>query len=125
MLSSALEKPRIVSIVGQWLLELTILAFQSSPRMALNACKTHKLAVMAFVVAIAGIILPAISVNHIISTAFIMEKTCIRLISNFDRISMPKMNDLRLALAATKSKMSSSSLSKLSTGGGESGCVWI
>ena len=40
----------------------------------------------------------------------------IRLMSNFDLLSMPKMCDLKLALAATKSKMSSSSLSKLSNG---------
>ena len=80
---------------------------------------------MAFVVAIAGIMFPAISIINIISTAFCHEKIFIRLISNFERISMPNINDLRLALAATKSKMSSSSLSKPSNGGGEPGCAWI
>lgn len=74
MQSSARGKPNIFSIVGLRLLELTILDFQSSPRMALNACRTHKLAVMAFVVAIAGIMFPAISIIHIISIRLTMEK---------------------------------------------------
>lgn len=74
MLSSVPGKPRIISIVGLWLLELTILAFPSSPLMALKACKTHKLAVIAFVVAIAGIIFPAISVIHLVSNALAMTK---------------------------------------------------
>ena len=43
-----------------------------------------------------------------------------RLISNFDLRSMPNMCDLRFAVAATKSKVSSSSLSKVRMDG-ESG----
>ena len=56
---------------------------------------THSPAIIAFVVAIAGMILPAIC-----------------LISNFDLVEMLKMSDLRLAAAATRSSVSSSSLSK-------------
>lgn len=43
-----------------------------------------------------------------------------RLISNFDLPSMPNMRDLRFAVAATKSKVSSSSLSNVRMAG-ESG----
>lgn len=94
--------------------------------MALNACRTHKLAVIAFVVAIAGMIFPAISVvREIIVFFFGHDGFDIRLMSNFDLISMPKIYDLRLALAATKSKISSSSLSKLSNGEDAPGCAWI
>jgi hypothetical protein len=54
---------------------------------------------MALVVAIAGMIFPAIC-----------------LISNLDLVSIPKTIDRRLALAVTKSNVSSSSLSNVIVG---------
>ncbi len=54
---------------------------------------------MALVVAMAGMMFPAIC-----------------FVSNLDFVSMPKMRDLRLALAVTKSRVSSSSLSNVMTG---------
>ena len=80
----------------------TIRALPRSSRNTLKACMTHKAAVMALVVAMAGMMLPAIC-----------------LMSNFDLGSMPKMMERRLALAVTKSRVSSSSLSKVRTGGEE------
>lgn len=72
MPSSAPRKPNLISTVQQpCLIKLTILAFQSSSRIALNACKTHKLAVIAFVVAIAGMMFPAISIIREITTSFV------------------------------------------------------
>jgi hypothetical protein len=58
---------------------------------------------MALVVAIAGMIFPAIC-----------------LISNLDLVSIPKTIDRRLALAVTKSNVSSSSLSNVIMGSAES-----
>ena len=43
-----------------------------------------------------------------------MDKCDLRLILNFDLASIPKTNERRFAVAATKSKVSSSSLSKVS-----------
>ena len=57
---------------------------------------------MAFVVAMAGIMFPAIC-----------------LISKRDLVSIPNTIDLKLAAAATKSSVSSSSLSKVMTGSAE------
>ena len=79
----------------------TILALLRSSRITLKAWRTQRLAVIALVVAIAGMMLPAIC-----------------LMSNFDLSSIPNVIDRRLAVAATKSRVSSSSLSKVRTEGG-------
>jgi hypothetical protein len=47
--------------------------------MALNACRTHKLAVIAFVVAIAGIIFPAISILDQILINFLQRQALLTL----------------------------------------------
>jgi hypothetical protein len=65
----------------------------------LNDCRTHRPATIALVVAIAGMILPAIC-----------------FMSNLDLVSIPKTIDRKFALAATKSSVSSSSLSKVIIG---------
>ena len=72
---------------------------EKSPRNTLNDWRTHRPATMALVVAIAGMILPAIC-----------------LISNRDLFSIPKIVDRKLALAVTKSNVSSSSLSNVIMG---------
>lgn len=78
---------------------LTSFVLEKSPRKTLNDWRTHRPATMALVVAIAGMILPAIC-----------------LISNRDLDSIPKIMDRKLALAATKSNVSWSSLSKVIMG---------
>ena len=70
---------------------------------------------MAFVVAIAGMMLPAISkIDQYRAYAHTLGHL-LRLMSNLVRVSMPNIIERRLALAATKSRVSSSSLSKVST----------
>jgi len=71
---------------------------------------------MAFVVAIAGIMLPAIS-GHDQLNVYTGGRDVIRLRSNFDLDSIPKTVDRRFALAATKSIVSMSSLSNVKIGG--------
>lgn len=80
--------------------------------MTLKACRTQSPAVMAFVVAMAGMMLPAISVMNQLRS---LKQDCRhpRLISNLDLGSMPKIMARMFAVAATKSKVSSSSLSKV------------
>lgn len=94
--------------------EHTFFALCRSPRMTLNACITQRPAVIAFVVAIAGMIFPAISTS-VISLIICSGVKSLRLMSNLDLGCIPKTIDRILALAATKSSVSSSSLSKEST----------
>jgi hypothetical protein len=84
--------------------------------MTLKACKTQSPAVMALVVAMAGMMLPAISVMNQLRS---LKQDCgyPRLISNFDLGSMPKIIARMFAVAATKSSVSPSSLSKAKTAG--------
>lgn len=74
-----------------------------SPLSTLNDSRTQSPATIAFVVAIAGMMFPAIC-----------------FMSNRDLHSIPKTKERRLELAATKSKVSSSSLSNVITGWKES-----
>ena len=85
--------------------------------MTLNACRTQSDAVIAFVVAIAGMILPAISASILAKIITVCNGVDIRLMSNLERGSMPNTIDRKFALAATKSSVSSSSLSKVKTAG--------
>ena len=78
-----------------------ILARPYSSFSTLKACNTQRPATIALVVAIAGMILPAIC-----------------LMSNFDFGSMPKICARRFAVAVTKSRVSSSSLLKVMIGVG-------
>ena len=76
---------------------------------------------MAFVVAIAGIMFPAISVPS--QTTPVKagkgtekgEERAVRLMSNFDFVGMEKIVERMFAVDATKSRVSTSSLSKVRT----------
>ena len=92
----------------------TVLALSIFLSKTLKACKTQRAAVMALVVAMAGMMLPAIS-NKVSIHNLKKSNENPRLMSNFDLRSIPKTMDRRFALAATKSRISSSSLSNSST----------
>jgi len=74
---------------------------------------------MAFVVAIAGMIFPAIStINSLSYTTgkeLKLEVWVVRLMSNFDFVGMEKMVERMFAVEETKSSVSTSSLSKVKT----------
>jgi hypothetical protein len=78
---------------------LTSFVPEKSPFRTLKDWSTQRPATIALVVAMAGIMFPAIC-----------------LISKRDFVSIPKMIDRKLALAETKSRVSSSSLSKVIIG---------
>jgi len=75
---------------------------------------------MAFVVAIAGIMFPAISVPSQTTPEKQKKKrkergSGLRLMSNFDFLGMEKIVERMFAVDATKSRVSTSSLSKVRT----------
>ena len=72
---------------------------------------------MALVVAIAGMILPAISGVDQSLVKETIRMWDLRLMSNFECVGMPKIIERRFEVDATKSRVSSSSLSKVKIGG--------
>jgi hypothetical protein len=96
---SLLKRGLSAAELGRLICYRTSFVLEKSPRRTLNDCNTQRPATIALVVAIAGMIFPAIC-----------------LISNRDFVSIPKTIDRRLALADTKSSVSSSSLSNVIIG---------